>query len=80
MTVFYCFPENKGFPSEWVKDGIAVSVIGDVYEEEPEWTEENPRPEDYPSVYCGYLVNSSALVEDWAEFRCYPETPQRIFG
>ena len=65
MTIFYCFPSNQGFASEFVKDGISVSVIGDYYKED---------------IYIGYLVNSTALVEEWSEHTVIPDTPMRIFG
>lgn len=80
MTIFYCFPSNQGFASEFIKDGISISVIGDYYASEPEWTEENPKPEDYEAEYKGYLVNAVAEVEGWEEYKCNPLSPMRIFG
>jgi len=80
MTTFYRFPSNMSFPAESLREGVNVSVIGDYYEPEPEWTEEDPRPEDFEPVYVGYLVNTSAPIEEWNEFEVTPAQPMRIFG
>jgi len=75
MTVFYRFPSNQGFESEFVKDGVSVSVIGDYYAQIPEDAEEGFEPE-----YIGYLVNASQEIEGWEEMICHPVSPLRIFG
>jgi hypothetical protein len=80
MTTFYRFPSNMSFPAESLREGVNVSVIGDYYEPEPEWTEEDPRPEDFEPTYIGYLVNTSAPIEEWAAFEVTPAEPMRIFG
>lgn len=83
MTFFYCFPEPQSMTGDFVRpDGISISVVGSHYEVEPEWTEENPRPEDYEPVFKGFLVNSSKPVIEWEEFKLAedPVSPMRIFG
>lgn len=75
MTTFYRFPSNQNLPAEFVREGVAVSVIGDYYEPLPD-----PLPEDYVPVYVGYLVNTSQPVEEWAEYEVWPQQPMRIFG
>lgn len=75
MTTFYRFPSNMNLPAESVREGIDVSAIGDHYDPAPD-----PLPADYEPVYVGYLVNTSAPVEEWAEFEVTPAQPMRIFG
>lgn len=76
MTNFYRFDSSLNLPAEFVReDGIQVSVIGDWYEPAPD-----PLPEDYQPVYIGYLVNTTAPVDEWAGNEVWPSAPMRIFG
>lgn len=89
MTAFYRFDNSAAFiaaggktESEYTRDTIGVSVIGNRYEDEPEWTEENPRPEDFEPVLIEFLVNASRPVPEWEAYRlpADPASPMRIFG
>lgn len=83
---FYRFPANLNLPSEYTReDGIGVSVIGDYYQPmpdpmpEPE-LDENGEPIPFEPVYVGYLVNTTAPVDEWAEHEVAPSQPMRVFG
>lgn len=71
MTNFYRFDSSLNLPAEFVReDGIQVSVIGDWYD----------TPVDADPVYIGYLVNTTAPVEEWVANEVWPSAPMRIFG
>lgn len=88
MTAFYCFESKEQYlsmanrnESEYIIPNVAsVSVVGEHYAPEPVWTEEDPRPEDFEPYLIGFLVNTSKPIPEWAAYRCFPDTPMRIFG
>lgn len=82
-TSFYKFNNRQQFiqaggesQAEYIKEGVSISVIGEVYEEViPVEGEEAPVPQ-----VLEFLVNTSRPVEAWAEFETFPVSPKRIFG
>lgn len=82
MTTFYNFQSKAHFlecggkdKGDYVEDGIGISVIGDSYLAAPDHL-----PEDYVPTFTGYLVNTSAVVENWQQFVVVPSSPIRLFG
>jgi len=81
MTTFYRFADRAEFisagginQSEYTKDGIGVSVIGEQYESTEEFGE------DAPLIVREFLVNATEAVEGWGDFVVAPATPSRIFA
>lgn len=83
MTAFYRFDSEAAFvaaggkaKAEYTRqDGVGVSVLGDLFEPEPD-----PLPEDFQPVLVGFLVNTTEPVEDWEAALVDPASPMRIFG
>lgn len=77
MTSFYCFESRESFlanggeaTSEYTKNDIGVSVIGEHYSEN----------EEGEQVVIGFLVNTTSAVTAWEQWECFPVTPKRIFA
>lgn len=90
-TSFYKFNNRQQFiqaggesQSEYIKEGVSISVIGEIYEEVIPVEGEEVIPvegEEAPELQVlEFLVNTSSPIEAWAEFETFPLSPKRIFG
>lgn len=81
MTTFYRFANRAEFisagginQSEYTKDGIGFSVIGEQYESTEEFGE------DAPLIVREFWVNTTEPVDGWDAYLVHPVTPARIFA